>query len=265
MDIADIVSAEGLEQRADRKRRRCRKGVEPRDGIIGATQPPQQCPVEGVSSPLIKERPLAVEEERREGEASTDTASKVHERDEIQDDLKMPSRRSVEAEDSGPSSCAQAHNDPFIVSEQGCHAGKQHNFEYLDHTADVQIHGWGHNLMDAFSSAVLGMFNYMTPFDGLDGDNETCEIVAKGHDVQSLLFSFMDEFLFVFHTRMLTVREVEVVEFNRKEWEIRARGVGVRFDRTRHACGTEVKAITYSAMQIVERDGQAEVFVIVDI
>jgi SHS2 domain-containing protein len=30
-------------------------------------------------------------------------------------------------------------------------------------------------------------------------------------------------------------------------------------------CGTEVKAITYSAMQIREADGDAEVFVIVDI
>ena len=42
---------------------------------------------------------------------------------------------------------------------------------------------------------------------------------------------------------------------------------GERFDRRRHACGTEVKAITYSAMQISERtaQGDAEVFVIVDI
>jgi SHS2 domain-containing protein len=30
-------------------------------------------------------------------------------------------------------------------------------------------------------------------------------------------------------------------------------------------CGTEVKAITYSAMQINERPGDAEIFVIVDI
>ena len=40
---------------------------------------------------------------------------------------------------------------------------------------------------------------------------------------------------------------------------------GERFDRARHACGTEVKAITYSAMQVAEAAGDAEVFVIVDI
>lgn len=40
---------------------------------------------------------------------------------------------------------------------------------------------------------------------------------------------------------------------------------GERFDRNHHECGTEVKAITYSAMQIRQADGDAEVFVIVDI
>ena len=40
---------------------------------------------------------------------------------------------------------------------------------------------------------------------------------------------------------------------------------GEKFDRTRHEIATEVKAITYSAMQIREQEGDAEVFVIVDI
>jgi SHS2 domain-containing protein len=40
---------------------------------------------------------------------------------------------------------------------------------------------------------------------------------------------------------------------------------GEKFDRSRHECGTEVKAITFSAMQIRQQPGDAEVFVIVDI
>lgn len=40
---------------------------------------------------------------------------------------------------------------------------------------------------------------------------------------------------------------------------------GQRFEREKHASGTEVKAITYSNMQIREQPGDAEVFVIVDI
>ena len=43
------------------------------------------------------------------------------------------------------------------------------------------------------------------------------------------------------------------------------RRMGEKFDRGRHASGTEIKAITYSAMQILEEDRDTEVFVIVDI
>ena len=48
------------------------------------------------------------------------------------------------------------------------------------------------------------------------------------------------------------------------DWSLMCRR-GAIFDRGKHLQGTEVKAITYSAMQILEREGDAEVFVIVDI
>ena len=37
------------------------------------------------------------------------------------------------------------------------------------------------------------------------------------------------------------------------------------FDRNTHASGTEIKAITYSAMQIYEESNKSDVYVIVDI
>ena len=40
---------------------------------------------------------------------------------------------------------------------------------------------------------------------------------------------------------------------------------GTTFDRQKHESGTEVKAITYSAMQINENEDDCELFVIVDI
>ncbi|KIZ00642.1 Protein archease-like protein [Monoraphidium neglectum] len=110
------------------------------------------------------------------------------------------------------------------------------------------------------------MFNYMTPLEGVGLDPAaTRTYFAEGHDMHSLLFAFLDELLFVFATDMVVCREVEVLELDRGAHRICAVGHGERFERGRHEAGTEVKAITYSNMQIRETPGDCEVFVIIDI
>jgi SHS2 domain-containing protein len=127
--------------------------------------------------------------------------------------------------------------------------------------------------------------------------------VAAGaaHDLDTLLFAFLDELLFCFLTDLFVCKELVVSRLARApHWTLTASGRagppsatssctscaavrkqpcsgptaraavraprrGERFDRGRHVSGTEVKAITYSAMQIREAPGDAEVFVIVDI
>ncbi|GAB4819211.1 hypothetical protein N2152v2_006257 [Parachlorella kessleri] len=125
---------------------------------------------------------------------------------------------------------------------------------------------WGRNLREAFEGVALAMFNYMTPLSGIGVDeHDTKTYEADGHDLQSLLFQFLDELLFTFSTEFFVCKELHITTFDLEGFRIVAEGRGEKFNRSRHACGTEVKAITYSAMQINEKEGDAEVFVIVDI
>ncbi len=48
-------------------------------------------------------------------------------------------------------------------------------------------------------------------------------------------------------------------------WDLKYRRFGEAFDPSKHGQGTEVKAITYSNMQILEQSGRSDVYVIVDI
>ena len=72
----------------------------------------------------------------------------------------------------------------------------------LDHTADIQIHAWGRDLAQAFEHAGHAMYNYMVPLDEIAVNCNVPEtrITVSGHDEQSLLYNFMQELLFDFHT-----------------------------------------------------------------
>ncbi|XP_048590341.1 protein archease-like [Nematostella vectensis] len=142
---------------------------------------------------------------------------------------------------------------------------KSAKYEYLDHTADVQLHAWGDDLKEAFEQVAVAMFGYMTDLETVEIKREEL-IEAEGEDVINLLFHFLDEALFLMcGDPYFIVKEVEVVEFDKENFKIKAKARGEEFDLEKHPQGTEVKAITYSNMQVHDNEGKAEVYVIIDI
>lgn len=138
-------------------------------------------------------------------------------------------------------------------------------YEYLDHTADVQLHAWGDDLKEAFEQVATAMFGYMTELSTVD-IARTIEVTAEADDMIGLLFHFLDEFLFLMcDDPYFIVKEVEILEFDKDNFKIRAVGRGEEFDLNKHPQGTEVKAITYSNMQVHDNDDKHEVYVIIDI
>lgn len=139
-------------------------------------------------------------------------------------------------------------------------------YEYLDHTADVQLHSWGDNLTEAFEQCATAMFGYMTTdYDTVEMTDEQ-EIEAEGDDMLGLLFHFLDEWLFIFSAEPFFIpRKVVITEFDKENFKIKAKGYGEEFDISKHPQGTEVKAITYSNMQIHDDCPTNDIYVIIDI
>jgi SHS2 domain-containing protein len=184
-------------------------------------------------------------------------------------------------------SAAGAWADATLESKDGC-AGEF--YEYLDHTADVQCHTWGPTLEMAFEAMAPCMFNYMTDLTDITEDSAcVVEFTITGHDLKSLLFNYMDEMLFRFCTDGLCIRRLEVLEqidpagtatgrwtgedeaeegpSTEKGPELKCvcRAHGCTFDRSKHVQGTEIKAITYSNMQVHIKEDKCDLYVIVDI
>lgn len=138
-------------------------------------------------------------------------------------------------------------------------------YEYLDHPADVQIHSWGKTFSDVFEQAAIGMFGYMTDLNTVVHDREET-VTATGHDLQSLLFNFLDECLFAFSAEtFICACMVNITEFDLENFSVTATLGGETFDLSKHPQGTEVKAITYSNMQIFNKEDRYECYVIIDI
>eukprot|EP01113_Clastostelium_recurvatum_P035941 TRINITY_DN5061_c0_g1_i1.p2 TRINITY_DN5061_c0_g1~~TRINITY_DN5061_c0_g1_i1.p2 ORF type:complete len:149 (-),score=53.21 TRINITY_DN5061_c0_g1_i1:66-512(-) len=139
-------------------------------------------------------------------------------------------------------------------------------YEYRDHTADIMLHAWGDTTSEAFEQTALAMFNYMVELDSVKDETKTEHTIeVEGHDMNSLLFAFLDEWLFVFSTEFLVCKRFHILEFDRENWKIKCKGTGETFDKKKHASGTEIKAITYSCMEVKEEQGKTEIYTIVDI
>lgn len=135
----------------------------------------------------------------------------------------------------------------------------------MDHTADVQLHSWGKSLEVALAQQVVAMAGYMTDLSTVEEGVGRLEVEASGDDLYSLVFALMDEFLFRFSTEFFIWKSVEVTKIDRETWSATAVATGEAWDLAKHPQGTEIKAITYSAMKVDERAKRTDLWVIIDI
>ncbi|NXX17064.1 ARCH archease, partial [Podargus strigoides] len=172
---------------------------------------------------------------------------------------------------SSPAAMAADERDYNLTEEQKAvkakypPLNKKYECEYFNPILiQRMLHAWGDTLEEAFEQCVMAMFGYMTDTETVE-PVDTVEVEAEGHDMLSLLFHFLDEWLYKFSANEFFIpREVKVLSIDRMQFKIRSIGWGEEFSLPKHPQGTEVKAITYSAMQICE-DEKPEVFVIIDI
>jgi SHS2 domain-containing protein len=153
------------------------------------------------------------------------------------------------------------HDEPGVPPPGAC-------YEYLNHPADILLHSWGTDFVSSLQNLALAMFGCITSLSCISIDSIQSEeyghTVARGHDVRSLVYAFLDEWLFNFHDTGFVPKEISM-EYDASIYSAVSWGYGEVLDLSRHSRGMEVKAITYSAMRVVEKDGRWDVYVVVDI
>jgi len=140
------------------------------------------------------------------------------------------------------------------------------SYEFLEHTADVKFTASGDSLEEVLSSAGEALMATMLDPSTVREGKEV-ELEAEGDDLEELLFSWLEEVVFLFSAEALVFRkfEVEKVEKTDEGYCARGRGIGERADPGRHRFETEVKAVSYHQMEVKQVDSGWEATVILDV
>jgi SHS2 domain-containing protein len=140
-------------------------------------------------------------------------------------------------------------------------------FEFLDHPADVQVHAWGQTLLQAYEQCANALMKTMTDPSRIT-PRITHEFEMEDDEKGSLLVAFLSEFLFLFDTNGLIFRTIHISDLSQnaqKKWHLKASGKGDKFDLDKHTQGQEVKAITYSYLEIDEKKDRVDIKIVYDI
>ena len=62
---------------------------------------------------------------------------------------------------------------------------------------------------------------------GVRGCLERRQVSAEGHDLHSLLYNFLDEWLFQFNGEMFVCRRLAITSFDRDNWKITATAASI--------------------------------------
>lgn len=137
-------------------------------------------------------------------------------------------------------------------------------FQYNDHTADVQIHAWGSSLSESFENTALAISAYMINLNTVEISETSKKVHASGSDLIDLLYSFLNETLYLFHGEGFVIKKVVVDDLDIEKMTVYATCFGETYDPRRHTGGTEIKAVTFEDMHVATA-APYDIFVVVDI
>ncbi len=130
------------------------------------------------------------------------------------------------------------------------------SYRFLDHATDAIVEVDAKDLKEAFAVAARAVID-LTIDQGTVAEKGQRQFSAGGKDLHYLLFSWLEEVVFVLITEGFAIARLELdleEETTGGTHRIHARAYGEPLDLRRHNFKVEVKAPTFYDMQISEKD-----------
>jgi SHS2 domain-containing protein len=141
-------------------------------------------------------------------------------------------------------------------------------YRYRDDVAlaDAAFEAWGASVEEVFIAAADATMNVMVEDLGTIGRSSELTIELEHDQLDLLLFSFLNEIVFLKDARQLLLR-VESLSINKVDsnFILKAVAYGEKLDPQQHPLRVDVKAVTLHHFNLQETDQGWEASVILDI
>ncbi len=137
-------------------------------------------------------------------------------------------------------------------------------FKFLPHTADVKILIEEKTLNKAFSTAAMTLREVMAE-QIVVAPKIKKKIKVKGKDRESLLYSFLEEFIYLLDAKSFLLSKPPVVKITKTKdgFSLEAKITGD--NAKKYTFTNDVKAITYNDMLIDEKKGKVRIIFVLDV
>jgi SHS2 domain-containing protein len=131
-------------------------------------------------------------------------------------------------------------------------------FEEIEHTADIAIRVWGHDLAELFANAAYGMACHMADVDAVSRTVEHA-IELQAYDAETLLVAWLGELLYLGERDSCVFTDFDMLEVAQTRLQAVARGGPVSEHRQ------HIKAVTFSDLEIAHNDAGYETTIVFDV
>ncbi|MCV0393042.1 MAG: archease [Nitrosopumilus sp.] len=128
------------------------------------------------------------------------------------------------------------------------------SYKFLDHATDAIIEVTAKDLKEAFTVTADAVINLTLDQDTVE-EKDNMEFSAQGKDLRYLLYSWVEEIVFVLITEGFAIKRLEFEIIKLDGYQIKAKAFGESLDFKKHNFKVEIKAPTFYDMEIKEEEG----------
>jgi SHS2 domain-containing protein len=124
---------------------------------------------------------------------------------------------------------------------------KKQKYSFLEHTADIKFQAFGKNLEEVFKNSAIALNKTITENLKIKTKNKR-KIEFSEKNLEELLYSFLEEFLFLLDAEDFLFSKIETIKIDEKNLKLVAMVLGD--NASNYKFNNNVKAITYNEFYI---------------